>query len=418
MTLKAFTFTKTFLEEKCDYCGDCFHKCPVLQWPVDMARAEIRALVETGHSRVLEQCTGCMACNSLCPTGANPHTLIVSRWQERYRREGIPPRGRLVLPYHKPNLYTVALERLPEDEKKLVREWEANWRHPPEADTMLYAGCNALLQPFLLDTGLFDGIPIFGSLDLCCGEPFYRMGCWDAVRTIAQRLEEKFRRMGFKQLIMPCLAGYHLFKHVYRDVFGVSFDFEVVSVLDWLLDRIECGQLHVHRLDKTAVMHDSCWDKASGGHVFDQSRALLEALGVAVVEPAHTREVALCCGMCAPAARFRLGDAYRAAKQRLEELEAAPADMVVEYCGGCNWLFALAKRSPTVSCTTPIYHLLEVVQMATGETPKHRTDARAQSIASAMAGRLLRSYAARKRFWIEDIAGRPVEATESPEREE
>jgi len=112
-----------------------------------------------------------MACNSICPTDANPHTLILNRWHERYLERGLPARAKLVLPYQKRNLYTTAIKALPRDEKNLVAQWERNVQEPP-SDTMIYAGCNVLLQPFLMDSPLFREMPIFGSMNLCCGEPF------------------------------------------------------------------------------------------------------------------------------------------------------------------------------------------------------------------------------------------------------
>jgi len=408
MPTTPFEFSKHFIEERCDFCGRCFNECPVLQLPLKQAQAAIRALVRSEDSEVLTRCTGCMACNSLCPQGANPHTLIVSRWRARYEKEGIPVRASLVLPYQQPNLYTLLAGKLPEDEKALVRQWEDNWKHPGKHDTMLYAGCNILLQPFLLDSKLFKDIPVFGSTHLCCGEPLYRMGCWDAERVVAQRLKEEFSRMGFKKLVVPCLAGYHIFKHVYPKVFDVTLDFDVISIEEWLLDRVQNGAIEIAPLGKTAVIHDNCWPKASGEVCFDTTRALLERLGVTVIEPPHTREEALCCGMCAGAARFALLDILRAAKARLCEFDAIKADMAIDYCGGCNWLFSLARKFSVSKKTKPVYHLLEVVRMAAGENPEHRTDARTRQIVSTMAGPLLAAYMTRRRVWINEIEGRPA----------
>lgn len=408
MALKPFALSKRFVEEQCDFCGLCFHQCPVLEWPLARAQAEIRALAHTGQSEVLTRCTGCMACNSLCPTDANPHTLIVSRWEERYRNEGLPARARLVLPYQPDNLYALMQERLPADERALVAQWRENWQQPRGGETMIYAGCNMLLQPFLMDSALFKNVPIFGALELCCGEPLYRMGCWDAVRTAAEHVRDEFARMGFKRLLLPCLACLHLFKNVYKDVFGIHFGFEMISIEEWLVDRIRSGDIAVAPLNKSAVLHDNCWPKASGGYYFDKTRELLGLIGVTVVEPAHTRETALCCGMCAPAAQFRLRDAYRAAQTRLREFEHSQADLATHYCGGCGWLFSLVNQTPLTGTDKPILHVLELVQMAIGETPKQRTKQRARQIIATMTPRLAKSYLSAERFRIDEIAGTPV----------
>lgn len=401
MALKEFQFTKGFIRERCDFCGVCFEQCPVLKLPLQEAQREIRLLAESGNSFVLARCTGCMACNTLCPTDANPYTLIMSRWQERYRAEGLPSRAGLVLPHREPNLYSIIMATLPEDEKSLVKQWERNWREPP-SDFMLYAGCNILMQPFLMDSALFKDIRIFGALQLCCGEPLYRMGCWDAAKRAAEKLSDEFRRMGLKKVLMPCLAGFHLFTHVYKDVFDVDLDVEVIPIGDWLEERIRAGSIRIAPLGKTAVVHDNCWPKASGDLFFEKTRRLLNLLGVTVVEPEHTREMALCCGMCAGAAQFSLMDVFNAARERLKEFEHVKADMVIDYCGGCHWMFSLVAHFLPFTRSKPVYNLLEVLQMAAGETPKRRTDQRTWKIVTSMGPRLLREYMKGGRFRLEE----------------
>ena len=405
MPLKPFQFTKAFIRERCDYCGRCFHECPPLHLPLEQAQKEIRTLIDGGDSEVLRRCTGCMACNSICPYDANPHTLIMNRWSERNRKEGLFGPAGLVLPYQEPNLYTVALRRLPEDESVLVRQWEQNWREPPACDTMIFAGCNMMLQPFLMDSALYADIPIFGSLQLCCGEPFYRMGCWDAAKAAALNVKREFDRMRLKKIIVPCLACHHLFTHVYPKVLDVPLDVEVTPIEDWLYGRIMNGEIKVAPLNVAAVVQDNCWPKASGDALFDKVRALLALLGVTAVEPENTRERALCCGMCAGAARFSLLDTLKAANKLLGALERTQADLVVDYCGGCNWLLGIANSMFLSRYKKPRYHILELVQMATGETPKRRTDQRARQVIRSMAAPLTRRYLRGGRFRIDSVAG-------------
>ncbi|MCP4196750.1 MAG: (Fe-S)-binding protein [Proteobacteria bacterium] len=405
---KPFRFSRSFRTDHCNFCGICFERCPVLAWPESKAKQAIHDLIDGNSSEVLSRCTGCMACNNLCPEDANPHTLIVERWGERYRKEGLPARAKLVLPYQRPNLFTLTMSRLPQDEKRLVETWEQNWKQPPNADTMFFAGCNTLLQPFLMQSRIFENETIFGSLDLCCAEPLYRIGLWDALHLVAKHLQKEFARMGFKRLVMPCLAGYHLFKHVYHELFDIAFDCEIITITDWFLEAIADGRITPKPLGKRVVIHDNCWPKASGEVLFDQARELLERLGLQVVEPAHTREQALCCGMCAVASNYSLTDAVRVAKKRVDELEQAPADMAMDYCGGCNWIFPLVGNLSFKKPKKPMYHLIELVQMATGEEPVHRTGKRSVDILTSIAGPLAAGYLSPKRFWIEDILGKPV----------
>ncbi|MCX5759341.1 MAG: (Fe-S)-binding protein [Candidatus Hydrogenedentes bacterium] len=404
MSQAAFPFAPRFLEERCNGCGICFHKCPVFEWPIERASADFKALIETGWSEAVERCTGCMACNILCPREANPHTRIMLAWQDRYKREGLPERARWVLPHQGAGMIARSLESLPGDERAIVAQWEQNARDFHGVDTAIYAGCNMMLQPRRLASPIFAEVPVFGALDLCCGEPLYRMGCWDAAREAARRVKGAFERMGLKRVMTPCLAGYHLFRYVYPEVLGVPLDVEVVSVLDWLNERIAQGALRLSPLGKRAALHDSCWPKASGAHFLDLTRALLAACGVETVEPKHCRETALCCGMAAAASRFALRDIASTALERLRELHKAGADFIVSDCAGCDWIFALAGLIPHARPAVPVYHLLDIIRMAAGEKVDDGSARRlARSMAKHSIALLASGCLTRKRFHLDPI---------------
>lgn len=401
MTETAFPFAARFLDERCTRCGICFAQCPVLEWPIERAKTEFRKLLETGWSEAVERCTGCMACNVLCPPGANPHTRIMLAWQDRYKREGLPARARWVLPYQRPSMITESLESLPAEERAIVAQWEQNARELRDAGTAIYAGCNMMLQPRRLASPLFAGIPVFGSLDLCCGEPLYRMGCWDAARKAAENVRRTFGQLRLERVLVPCLAGYHLFQHVYPDMFGIALDVEVVSLLDWLDVRIASGELRLSPLGRRAAVHDSCWPKASGSHFLGLTRRLLAACGVEAIEPKHCRERALCCGMGVAAARFSLYDIANTAIKRLRELQKTGADCIVGDCAGCDWLFALAGLIPAAHPAIPIYHLLDIIRMAAGEEVAPSARRLAKSMARHSTFPLASAYLTRKRIRID-----------------
>lgn len=408
MTLKSFHFNEEFIEERCDFCGLCFNKCPVLKLPIEQAQKEIKNLIETGYSKkVLNKCTSCMNCNNYCPNDCHPHTLILERWNERYLKNGLPIRAKLALPYHFPNIYTININKLSSGEKKLVDQWKQNWKDPKGAETVLYTGCNSLIQPYILDSQIFDDITLFGSPKLCCGEPLFRMGCLDAAGTVAEYLKKQFAEMGFKKMIVACLAGYHLFKFVHREKYNIKHDFEIISIIDWLWEQIESGELKLKPLNKTAVIHDNCWPKASGSHFFDRVRDILAAMEVEVIEPKHTRESALCCGIGAAAASYSLVYAFSSVRKRLNELNKTKADLILDYCGGCNWFLNVA-RSISLK-RKPIYHIVELVKLSIGETLKHKPHKTSRKILSSMLGRALLSYLTFKRFHIDKILDYPVE---------
>jgi len=409
MTLQKFQNFKDFIKEDCDFCGLCFHKCPVLNLPLELAKKEIKSIVEESKSEyILTKCTSCMACNNYCPSDCHPYNLILQRWNERYLKNGLPYRAHLALPYDFPNIHSIIMERLPKEEKEWIKEWEANWKNPKNQEIMLYSGCNLLIQPYILKSKLFDDITIFGSTELCCGEPLYRMGCLDAEEQVARHLQKEFSNMGFKKLVLPCLAGYHLFKEVYPDLFDVKFDIEIIWVIDWLLEKIKNYDLEIKPLNLRAVIHDSCWPKVSGDYFFNRVREIIKLCGIEIVEAEHNCENALCCGMGAAAASYSLIYALITARKRLKEFKKSKADVIIDYCGGCNWLFSVAQRLSRKKM--PIYNLIEILQMAIGETPLHRTNKRGRKMFYSLVPKIIPKYLKRKKYWIENIMDFPVPA--------
>ena len=119
------SFFTAFNEELCNGCGECFHKCPVMHLPLDVAIEEMKKLI-TGEKtkKVLNECQSCFSCNFYCPKNAHPASLILKRWNEQYKRTGLRKRGKhyMTLYPHYPNFRSYVMERLPKNTKEIVRE--------------------------------------------------------------------------------------------------------------------------------------------------------------------------------------------------------------------------------------------------------------------------------------------------------
>ena len=61
-----------------------------------------------------------------------------------------------------------------------------------------------------------------------------------------------------------------------------------------MLRLIRDGRLQLRRGAQTFTYHDPC-ELGRGSRIYDQPREVIEAVGV-LLEPAQTREHALCCG--------------------------------------------------------------------------------------------------------------------------
>jgi hypothetical protein len=193
--------------------------------------------------------------------------------------------------------------------------------------------------------------------------------------------------------------------------FNTSFDFEVVPLEYYLLDMVHSGQLNLScPVNKRVAIHDNCFSKATGDAIWSPVRELVQACGVKIVDMQHNKEDALCCGFGAAAGRFDLFDLIEQGKKRLGEAEATGADYLIVYCAACYFIFSVVRE--LVGSKLEIYHILELLDMAEGRQPPHRTRRRAFNIIaiiSANITRMLLQSEARQRFSIDlaSIQGAP-----------
>lgn len=360
------TFFSPFNQSKCTACGECFHKCPVMRLPLDQARSEIHRLLDGNDTEtVLSRCESCFTCDYVCPENAHPASLILERWRRDYERRGLPDRARYFMPHLAPNFRTYVIDRLPEDEKAMLR----SWLDESPAPEIFYPGCNWITAPHLAKTSLLDGYTIRGSLAMCCGEMFFRMGLHDQLRQLARRLSAWLGRMGTRRMVIPCTAGYNLFTNVLPQ-FGFDHKMEVEHLLPILLRRIEAGEVELkHQLNMTVTIQDSCHAKAFGDEFMDVPRRILEKLGVRVIEEERSRGNMVCCGI---GGGFSLPSSYNPWRlttstwRTLAEAKKTGADAIVTYCSGCAQMLATGKLTNPLH-RLPIYHLVELVKLAIGE---------------------------------------------------
>jgi len=391
-----------FNRDLCDECGSCLRGCPVLGLSSEEAKEEIKRLIKGEKTeRVLAECISCMTCNLFCPKGCEPYHLILSLWNERYRREGLPLRIKMILPLESPNFLSIARESMPEDERKTLRAWSEASKSKERvagAEEVMYASCNAQIFPYLTYTKLLNGLTIIGEQELCCGEIYYRLGLLEQVDWIAHRVERRLNSLGLKKMITFCPACYHMFKKIYPKL-GVQFDFEIQDMREWLWERIKEGRIEIRsEVNKTVTIQDSCHAKLMGDSFLDLPRKILKAIGAEIIEMERDRRGALCCGIADGLARYDPLDMVRGARRQLEKAEKTGADILVVYCATCLLMLSIgAMAGPT---KMPVYHLLEMLQLATGEEPVRRHSKRAEDIVK---GLLEKTVFSDERFWVAKI---------------
>jgi Fe-S oxidoreductase len=404
---------------RCTQCGECFRLCPVMQLRADRAQEAIEQLIDLAcapswppehGSQIpgpLRSCTSCLACNQICAEDCRPANLILDLWHKAYLQEGLPARAAYFLPHSRPNFRTDILAHLPPDERLAVEHWE----HGGPVQEFVYAGCNLITTPYLTFSRLFHGLEIRGSLDYCCGEMLFRMGLYEAVEQVARRLTHWFRRLGASRVYLVCTAGLNMLRNVLPQ-FGADFTgIEFVPFQRLVLERLRAGALGpVEPLDQTVTVQDSCHARTLEPGFANLPRDLLAALNVQVVEAPHSREDQICCGIGGGFAHASAYDPLRillSARSASRDHRRTEADATCVYCSGCLEMLSVARYADPNR--RPVYHLLELVQMAIGETPRRRQGALAAQFIAGTVRRQFPKLLSRERFWLPHLPEDPVE---------
>ncbi|MFX0092149.1 MAG: (Fe-S)-binding protein, partial [Candidatus Hodarchaeota archaeon] len=367
-------FFEPFRTNQCDLCGECLTHCPVMSFSPEEGKKEMQKLVEGKPTSLLTNCWSCFTCNLFCKHGCNPTSLILQRWNEQYKKEGLRVRGRYFMTFYPnyPNFRSYALERMSQEECVILEKWKS--LEPLRGDMLTYPGCNIILTPTLVQSKLFTDLDIRGRLEYCCGETLFRTGYTNELRQVARRLNNWFNMLKPKHLLVLCTAGTNVFKNILPH-FGLNYNFDSITpYIEWLWNRLKNGEIQItHQLDLKVTIQDSCYSKMFGDEYMDLPRKILQVIGCEIVELPYSRENMRCCGI---ASGFSVDSAYHMMKMRkatIENLNLAKntgADVLCVYCSGCNQTYHNAKRLYFKRFGMEIYHLIELLQIAIGEKPR------------------------------------------------
>ena len=366
------SFFSDFNEDLCTICGECFHKCPVMELPIEESVSEMKKLIQgEATKRVLKECQSCFSCNFYCPVNANPANLVLQRWNEQYKKEGLRKRGKfyMTLYPHYPNFRSYVMEHFPKKTKNLVKQWAS--LEPLSGDTLTYPGCNVITFAELTQASFFKGLDIRGRLEYCCGETLFRTGYQDELIQVARRLDKWFNILKPKKLLVLCTAGTNVFKNVLPN-YGLTYKFEEIkSYIEYLWEKIQSGEIIIKNpLQLSVTIQDSCYSKMFGDEYMDLPRKILKKIGVKVIETKSCRDNMRCCGI---GAGFSVDSAYQPFKNRsstlrnFRDFKKTNADAVCVYCAGCLATFTANKK--LYFKKIKIYHIIELLQMAIGESP-------------------------------------------------
>ena len=360
-------------ENACINCGVCLQKCPVMHMGKDESKAEIKRLIQgEPPERVLNECTFCMTCNHYCPQGLKPYALIMERMNAKNREGGreIPSGIRYMFTGNGDSGYFLdQYKKAPDAHKAILDKWT---EVPEKSRDTLFIGCFGRTIPHTIEhSKALSGLAKFAPRNACCGEIPYRFGDYDAFSQTVERTYKLLTQLDTERLVCYCGSCSNFYGNIWSNYHGVTLPFEVISLWEWLWEKIQAGDLEVqNKIDHRAAVSDSCYSSELGEPFYEAVRGVHEAAGLTLVEPGNTKQDSLCCGF---ASGFRNSwDHSQAAvetQKRVDQLKAADVSDVYCYCPGCYAALAPQGKKNGMK----IHYSINKILRALGDAPPAKT---------------------------------------------
>ncbi|WP_303273043.1 (Fe-S)-binding protein [uncultured Alistipes sp.] len=301
-----------FQVEACSRCGICIDPCQ-LQSVLGINDVQSVYFLRDRRYRMLrlataDNCLMCGRCVEKCPVDIDLNTL---RLNSRDKMRNTPDERRYG--------YFKGLDR-----------------SRGEGKVGYFAGCMTLLTPRTL-TAMEQLFRAAGEEvwwadregGVCCGRPLKLAGETDSARKMMQYNTDLFRKHGITTLVTSCPICLKVFREDYA-LDGI----EVLHHSEYILRLIRSGRLQLKHGTTRYTYHDPC-ELGRGSGIYDEPRAVIEAVGE-LLEPAETRENALCCGSSVANLAISDGQQVQIARSVTGELEATGAEVIVTACPLCK----------------------------------------------------------------------------------
>ena len=350
-------FEKKYRDQilRCSSCGFCQAVCPIFTLtlrPALNTRGKMLLLkeimdgsIEFSHdvAETFYTCTTCQACGLTCPAGVEGHEIVEEVRKQLYK-DGLAPESLLGVRESVSkagNVYASAREDRVDIYPPGLRKKAQSGKLPEKADTLLFMGC---LPSYLdmkivpstikaLDAGKVDYTTL-GVEETCCGFPLYLMGS-DEFKPHAEKLIEKIKATGARELLTPCAGCYKTFTKLYPEIGDLGLEiYHTVQYFDKLVTE---GKIAFSKeVAKKATYHDPC-DLGRACKIFEEPRAILKKIpGLEYVEMSRNRLDARCCGGGGGMQAYNPEMAVDMASLRIRDALAVGAEIIVSCCPACK----------------------------------------------------------------------------------
>ena len=408
------------LIDDCVHCGFCLPACPTyVLWgeEMDSPRGRIYMMKKSAQGEApldqrfrlhMDNCLGCMACMTACPSGVQYDKLIedtraqVERniprstgdklfrkllfatfpYPDRlrllalpafvYQRTGLQKLVRaLGVLRHVPKRMAAMESLLPQVPTNLFKRLPARIApvSAPRHRVGMLAGCvqqvffqhvNEATARVLAAEGCEIVVP---PSQPCCGALMVHSGLEDQAAELARQMIAAFESANVETIVINaagCGSTMKEYGHILRDdpvwaARAAAFSARCKDISEILCDLPAMAPRHP--LSMRVAYHDACHLRHAQG-VYEQPRRLLSAIpGLEVVE---VEEASLCCGSAGiynllnPEPANQLGD------RKVEKLLATKAEAVVSANPGCLLQLMSGLRRRGLQ-TLPTFHMVELL---------------------------------------------------------
>jgi Fe-S oxidoreductase/FAD/FMN-containing dehydrogenase len=218
-----------------------------------------------------------------------------------------------------------------------------------------------------------------GKDEMCCGIPMLVAGKWDLFEAALRHNTEAMRAKGVEEVVTSCPACWLVWNTYYpqwAEKLGLAYEFKARHYSEVLSEKLQSGEVaFTHAPESLAgpiaargaakvTFHDSCHIGRAGG-VYEPPRDLIRAVPqVQLVEMAHAKEDALCCG----SVLTRIGEPHPTSEtlggKRIAEAEASGADALLALCPCCQ--FQLRVSASEKGSELPVIDLARLSAEALG----------------------------------------------------
>lgn len=338
------------------------------------------AVVGYVDSKVLWDCTNCMACMNACPVMIE-HVPLITAMRRELAMEFDDSEAACKTFFKNMDTNCNPWGMNPGDRAK----WAAEDGLPtvfdnPEYEYLFFIGCmgafdakaikaNRAFAKILKEAGV--NFAILGEMEFCCGDSMRRLGNEASFQAIIAMFKSTCTDAGLdptfkgKKVVTLCPHGYNCLKHEYPD-FG--FEWQVFHYTELLNQLVKSGKIKLKGSNgKTAVYHDSCF-LSRYNDITAEPRELLAAAGYRVMEPERRELKTFCCG--AGGGRVWLEEhideangIYRINNVRADEVVGVGAQNIVTACPFCGMMFDEACKRSSLEKAMESQRLVDLAEL-------------------------------------------------------